>query len=104
MPKVIGINKHPEDILNDITNRITSRVNEAIGSYNYKSHAPTNGYNSSNPDYYTDDKDYRRVPTSAIGWPPGLQEYIQRCVLHAFRELLDNIYTDQDLENDLNLK
>lgn len=38
-------------------------------------------------------------PCEAVGWPPGIQDFIRQVAYAAAMEIVDNIYSEKELED-----
>lgn len=78
-----------DDVLREVEHEMLNNVtfhphsNHYANTYNY--------YNSNPPPGGSDSYVNCQLPPEAVGWPPGLVQYVHRVVLSAARVIMDNV-------------
>lgn len=87
------LRKDREMVMKDIEARLKSSIN-TLASLHNSWYSTTDGVHY--PPSYSTDK--FAAPSSAVGWPPDLQEYIRRVTLIMACAIVDAIYTEGELD------
>lgn len=83
------------DILNDVINNIEYNLC-GLSTEDWYYNNPSAIYYNSNWNHDTQANEM--VPNEALGWPPGLTEYIKRVAAATAVAVVDAIYTEQEME------